>query len=89
MASPKKRINQTTNQASAIQQEKVKIEPEALPEAVKTTIAADEKLKSLSVLKASQITQLDRTFHFEVIFENGTEEKLIAKFDQNGIKIID
>lgn len=89
MAAPNTSINQITSLENSIQQEKVKIEAEALPEAIKTAIAADEELKSLSISEAFQITQLDGTFHFDVIFENGTEEKLIVKFDQNGNKIID
>ncbi|MEP0710456.1 hypothetical protein [Algoriphagus sp.] len=69
------------------QQEKVKIEAEALPDAVKTAIAANEEVKALPITEAFQITQLDGKFHFEVIFDNGTEEKLTKKYDQEGNEI--
>ena len=72
---------------SAIQQEKVKIEAEALPDAVKATIAADETVKALPIAEAFQITQLDGKFHFEVKFDDGTEEKLTKKYDQEGNEI--
>jgi predicted xylose isomerase-like sugar epimerase len=89
IATPQINVNQIFSLETEIQQEKIKIEADALPEAVKTTITADEVVKAFPVAEAYQITQLDGTFHFEVIFDNGTEEKLSKKYDQEGNEIID
>lgn len=89
IATPHLTLNQVSPIGTEIQQEKVKIEADALPDAVKTTISADEEVKALAVTEAFQITQLDGTFHFEVIFDNGTEEKLTKKYDQEGNEIKD
>jgi hypothetical protein len=43
----------------------------------------------LAIVEAFQITQLEGNFHFDVIFDNGTEEKLPKKYDQEGNEIKD
>lgn len=89
IATPNLTLNQVSLLGIEIQEEKVKIEADALPNAVKTNIAADEEVKALAIVEAFQITQLDGTFHFDVIFDNGTEEKLTKKYDQEGNEIKD
>ncbi|WP_157366881.1 hypothetical protein [Algoriphagus vanfongensis] len=73
--------------AVEIQEGKVKIEPDALPDPVKTTIANDEAVKSLTIAEAWQMTLPDGTFQFKVVFDDGTEEKLAKKYDQDGNEI--
>ena len=87
MATPQFILNNSTPMEVIAQQEKVKIEAEALPDAVKATITESEEVKALPIAEAYQITQLDGKFHFEVIFDNGTEEKLTKKYDQEGNEI--
>lgn len=89
MAAPQITLENVNPIELSAQQEKVKIEADALPDAVKSTIAADETVKALPIAEAYQITQLDGTFHFEVIFDDGTEEKLTKKYDQEGKEIVD
>ncbi|MBN3583317.1 hypothetical protein JYB64_13035 [Algoriphagus aestuarii] len=87
MATPQFMLNNGTSVEAIAQQEKVKIEADALPDAVKAAIAESDEVKALPIAEAFQITQLDGTFHFEVIFDNGTEEKLTKKYDQEGNEI--
>ena len=71
------------------QEEKVKIEADALPEPVKTAITGDETINKFPIAEAWQITQADGTFHYKVTFDNGTEEKLSKKYDKDGVEIKD
>jgi len=87
MATPQLTLNQISPLSTEIQQEKVKIEADALPDSVKITIEEDEEVKVLAIAEAFQITQLDGKFQFEVIFDNGTEEKMSKKYDQEGNEI--
>ncbi|MBN7816960.1 hypothetical protein [Algoriphagus pacificus] len=87
MATPQITLENPHSESILFQQEKVKIEAESLPDAVKTTIGNDETVKSLKIAEAFQITQLDGTFHYEVVFDDGTEEKLTKKYDQEGNEI--
>jgi antitoxin component YwqK of YwqJK toxin-antitoxin module len=87
MAAPELLQKNVTPMDQTIIQEKVKIEAEALPEAIKKVIAENEELKALPIAEAFQITQLDGKFQFEVIFDNGTEEKITKKYDQEGNEI--
>lgn len=89
MATPQITLENSNSKSILLQQEKVKIEAENLPDAVKTTITNDEAVKVFSIAEAFQIAQLDGTFHYEVIFDNGTEEKLTKKYDQEGNEIIE
>lgn len=70
-----------------LQEEKVKIELDALPEPVKQSIAADETLQALTITEAWQIKKVDETLHFKVGFDNGTEEKLWKTYDAEGNEI--
>lgn len=72
-----------------IQEGKVKIEPDTLPDPVKTSIANDEEVKSLTIAEAWQWTLPDGSFQFQVVFDNGTEEKLSKKYDKDGNEIKD
>lgn len=87
MAAPALLQKNVTPMDQTIQQEKVKIEAEALPEAIKKVIAENEELKALPIAEAFQIAQLDGKFQFEVIFDNGTEEKITKKYDLEGNEI--
>ena len=87
MATPQATLKSNQSKTVLLQQEKIKIEAETLPDAVKTTITNDEAVKVFPIAEAFQIAQLDGTFHYEVVFDNGTEEKLTKKYDQEGNEI--
>jgi antitoxin component YwqK of YwqJK toxin-antitoxin module len=87
MATPTLLQKNVTPMEQNAQEEKVKIEADALPEAVKTAIAANEEVKALTIAEAFQVKQLDGKLHFEIVFDNGTEEKLTKKYDQEGNEI--
>lgn len=72
-----------------LQEEKVKIELDALPTPVKQAIAADETLQELTIVEAWQIKKVDETVHFKVGFDNGTEEKLWKTYDAEGNEIVE
>lgn len=69
------------------QQEKVKIDAEKLPEAVKNSITADETVATLSIAEAWQMPVPEGKFHFKVVFDNGTEEKISKVYDEAGNEI--
>ncbi|MDG1276822.1 MAG: hypothetical protein P8O16_06035 [Algoriphagus sp.] len=70
------------------EQEKVKIDPETLPDAVKASIAGDETIASLPIAEAWKISLPEDKAHFAVTFDNGTEEKLTKKYDEAGNEIV-
>lgn len=89
MASPQFTTTAVTPMTIQLQEEKVKIEADALPVPVKMTITGDETVNKFPIAEAWKITQADGTFHYKVTFENGTEEKLSKKYDKDGIEIED
>ncbi len=89
MAAPQFTTSAVTPMSIQVQEEKVKIEADALPDAIKATIAADQTINNFPIAEAWQITQADGTFQYKVKFENGTEEKLSKKYDKDGVEIKD
>lgn len=69
------------------QEGKVKIEIDQLPDAVKTTISNDETVNTLTLVEAWKWTTTEGVKVFEVQFDNGTEEKLSKKYDEEGNEI--
>ena len=69
------------------QEGKVKIEPDELPDPVKTTISNDETVNRLSILEAWKWTTPEGKTLFEVHFDNGSEEKFSKKYDKQGNEI--
>jgi hypothetical protein len=69
-----------------MKQDKVKLDPEQLPSAVKTSIAADETIADLTITEAWQITDEKGETHFKIKFDNLGKE-LVKKFDINGKEI--
>lgn len=69
------------------QEEKVKIELDALPTPVKQTIAGDETLQALTIVEAWQIKKVDETVLFKVGFDKGTEDKLWKTYNAEGKEI--
>lgn len=69
------------------QEGKVKIEIDQLPDAVKTTISKDETVNTLKIVEAWKWTRTEGVKLFEVQFDNGTEEKLSKKYDEEGNEI--
>jgi antitoxin component YwqK of YwqJK toxin-antitoxin module len=69
------------------QQENVKIDAEQLPEAVKNSISTDESVATLSIAEAWQIPVPEGKFHFKVIFDNSTLEKVSKTYDEAGNEI--
>lgn len=87
MAAPHITTSVVSPMSTLRQEEKVKIEADALPVPVKVRITGDETINDLPIADAWQVTQADWTLHFLVTFENGTEEKLSKKYDEDGIEI--
>ncbi len=69
------------------QDEKVKIEADALPTPVKATITGDETVSSFPIIEAWQIAKPEGKFHYKVVFDNGEEEKITKKYDEEGNEI--
>ncbi|WP_297337889.1 hypothetical protein [Algoriphagus sp.] len=86
LANPATSLNPNT--ISLEQQEgKVKIEADDLPDPVKTTISNDETINQLSILEAWKWNTPEGKTLFEVVFDNGTEEKFSKKYDEQGNEI--
>jgi len=88
VASPQITSSVVTPMSTLLQEEKVKIEADDLPVPVKVTITADEAINKFPIAEAWKVTLADGTFHFLVTFENGTEEKLSKKYNEEGVEII-
>lgn len=88
MASPQLTTT-ITPMSIQLQEEKVKIEPNDLPDPVKNAIIGDEIINKFPVDEAWKVTQSEGVFHYIVTFENGTEEKLSKKYDEEGVEIKD
>ncbi|MHA7128043.1 hypothetical protein [Algoriphagus namhaensis] len=71
----------------AAQQEREKIDPETLPDAVKSTISQKEETANLMIAEAWKITLPENQVQFEVHFDTGAEEKLTKKYDEQGNEI--
>lgn len=67
-------------------QDRVKIEPEDLPQVVKDTILDSEETKSLTISEAYQVTDAEGTITYEVTF-GVEEEALTKKYDSEGNEI--
>ncbi len=67
--------------------EKIRMDGNDLPEAVKTTISEDEETQTLLISEAYQVTEAEEgTVHYEVVF--GMEaEATTKKYDAEGNKI--
>lgn len=89
MASPQFTTTAVTPMSIQLQEEKVKIEPNDLPDPVKNTIIGDDTINKFPVAEAWQVTQSEGVFHYIVTFENGTEEKVSKKYDEEGVEIQD
>lgn len=76
--------NSTAETPIVISQEKTQIEPDKLPDAVKQAIAADESLKGMMIAEAWQAPTPEGKLHYQVAFDNGTEEKLWKTYDADG-----
>lgn len=71
-------------QRSQEQENKIRIEPDLLPDPVKASIALDKKVKYLSILETWQWPTTNGNFHFKVIFEDRKKNKLVKEYDQDG-----
>ena len=88
IASPQLTTNSLTPMSIQLE-DKVKIEPNDLPDAVKNSIIGDETTNKFPVTEAWKVTLSEGVFHYIVTFENGTEEKLSKKYDEEGVEIKD
>lgn len=69
-------------------QEKTKLDPRQLPDAVKATIMNDESLQGLNIKEAWQIAEASGETHYKVTFDNaGTD--LDKKYKEDGSEIKD
>lgn len=72
-----------------LDQEKVKIDPETLPDPVKASISNDASVATLSIVEAWKTSLPEDKALFAIIFDNGSEEKLTKKYDQEGNEIVE
>lgn len=89
IASPSSQLELNIEKSQDLLQEKVKIDPDSLPDPVKIAISRDETINTLPVEEAWKITLPEDQFHYAVSFDNGTEEKLTKKYDAQGNEIIE
>ncbi|AFL86120.1 hypothetical protein Belba_3628 [Belliella baltica DSM 15883] len=68
------------------EQEKVKIDPENLPELVKETIALDSETASLMISEAWKSTNEEGKTYFKIKFDKAGEE-LVKKYGVDGKEI--
>lgn len=69
-------------------QEKLKLDPNHLPDGVKTAIQNNNATKDLKILEAWQIIEENGKSHYKIKFDNGGNE-LVKKYDQDGREIKD
>ncbi|MFD2034711.1 hypothetical protein ACFSKL_07925 [Belliella marina] len=91
MASAPVFATSTVSETEAVQimiqeQEKVKVDPENLPELVKETIAQNPETASLTISEAWQQTSEEGAIYYKVKFDNAGEE-LVKKYDADGKEI--
>lgn len=72
----------------AIVQDKVKLEPENLPESIKESIANDDKVAALQITEAWQVHEEDGSMHFHIKFDDAGEE-IEKKYNAEGEEIED
>ncbi|GMQ31617.1 hypothetical protein [Algoriphagus confluentis] len=70
-----------------LQEEKVQINPDELPEPVKTAIVGDESLQGAAVAEAWKITKEDGTVYFKITFANAEGTKMDKNYDPEGNEI--
>ena len=84
---------QTTEQISesteiSLTQDKVKLDPENLPQAVKESIANDDRLNSLQITEAWQVNDEDGSMHYHLKFDDAGDE-VEKKYNAQGEEIED
>lgn len=76
----------TTTATEQTSQDRVKISPNDIPQAVKTTIADKADTQDLRITEAYQVTNADGDLHYEVHFDkNG--EVLTKKYNAAGEEV--
>jgi len=80
---------QTTPPATAVEQtsqDRVKISPNDIPQAVKTTISDKADTKDLRITEAYQITNAEGELHYEVHFDK-EGEVVSKKYNTSGEEV--
>ena len=67
-----------------LQDEKLKIDADALPPRVKGAIAADSQLAGFSISEAWQIPQVDGKYLYEVKFDDESEDSITIVYNHLG-----
>ncbi|GAA0881145.1 hypothetical protein GCM10009119_41150 [Algoriphagus jejuensis] len=70
-----------------LQEERIQIKPEELPDPVKQTISGDETLKEFPIAEAWQFKTAVGLTTFKVAFDNGSADKLWKTYDPEGNEI--
>lgn len=78
--------SQETEKKEMTKQDKVKLDPEQLPEAVKSAIEANEMVSELKIKEAWQVKDEKGATHFKITFDHDGKD-LVKKFDINGKEI--
>jgi hypothetical protein len=72
-----------------VEDEKTELDVEKLPEILKNAIANNEAIANLKINEAWHIKKDDGSVYYKVKFDQGGEEELVKKFDENGNPIED
>ncbi|UZD22577.1 hypothetical protein PBT90_03980 [Algoriphagus halophytocola] len=67
-----------------MQEEKLKIDADALPPRVRGAIAADSNLAGFSIAEAWQIPQVDGKYLYEVKFDDESEDSITIVYNHLG-----
>jgi len=79
-------VSPPTTAVEQTSQDRVKISPNDIPQAVKTTISEKADTKDLRITEAYQITNAEGELHYEVYFDN--EDKVLTKkYDSAGKEV--
>jgi|SRR5690606_24848612 len=86
-ASPGISLQQAAVSSAIVQEERIQIKPDTLPNPVKQTITTDETLKGFPIAEAWQFKSVDGAVTFKIAFDNGTADKLWKTYDPEGNEI--
>lgn len=71
----------------SLQEERIQIKPDDLPDPVKQTVAGDETVRAFPVAEAWQFKDASGKITYKVGFDNGTASKFWKTYDPQGKEI--
>lgn len=73
---------------TTISQDKVKLEPQDLPQTIKESIANDDEISGLQITEAWQVTDENGSMYYHIKFDEGGDE-VEKKYNAQGEEIED